>query len=171
MSKLGFSLAAAAALAIAGSASASELKGTPYTFSGTVTGATASCPYPAKTKLAGYTLIEKAYSYSPPTYRPKPDGFSGPQLIFSPNDTTQKMTMHIGNLPLHSGTVAGNSQIIVLPALGTIKGTYRGTFSLGSNGAFTLNYTSKFTHKGVLCTTTYDLDFKAGIPTKLLNLL
>jgi hypothetical protein len=171
MLKFGLSLAITTMLGVAGTASASDLSGTPYTFSGSVISATASCPYAAKTKLAGYTLVKKAYVYRPPTYQPKPDGFSGPQLIFSPGGTADKITMKIGNLPLRSGTISGNLSLIALPNLSRIKGTYKGAFHINANNTFTLNYTSKFLHKGALCTTTYDLSFKVGIPAKFLNLL
>lgn len=171
MSKLGLPLAIVIALGAAGNASAFQLKGTPYTFTGSVTSATPSCPYAAKTKLAGYTLIQNDYNYPPPNYQPKLAGFRGPALIFSPGGTADKVTMKIDNLPLRSGAISGNAAVIVLPNLGTIKGTYKGTMSISPNKTFTLNYTSKFTNKGALCTTTFDIAFKIGIPTKLLDLL
>jgi hypothetical protein len=171
MIKLRLALAVTFLLSAAGHSSAYGIGGTPYTFTGSVTSATASCPYAAKTALAGYTLVQKNYAYLPPTYQPTLAGFGGPQMIFSPGGTADKITMKIGSLPLHSGAISGSETIIVLPSLTPIKGTYKGTFSLSPSGAFSLSYTSKFTNKGVLCTTTYDLSFTVGIPAKFLNLL
>jgi hypothetical protein len=171
MSKLGLLLATMIAFGAAHDASAFELKGTPYTFAGSVISATAACPYKAKAKLAGYTLLDKRYNYLPPKYQPIAAGFSGPALIFSPGGTAEKSTMKIGNLPLRSGAVSGSSQVILLPDLTVIKGTYKGTFSVKTGGGFTLNYTSIFKNKSAICTTTYDLTFAVGVPAHLLNLL
>jgi hypothetical protein len=172
MSKLVLLLATAITLGAAGSASAYENRGSvPYTFTGTVVAATAACPYKAKTALSGYTVLNKQYAYSPPKYQPTPDGFSVTALIFSPGGTALKSTMKLGNLPARSGSVSGKEQVIFFPDLSTIKGSYKGTFSLRSATAFNLNYTNTFTYKGESCTTTYDLSFAVGVPSKFLNLL
>ncbi len=61
--KFAFLAVSALALAATSNASASQIKGTPYTFTGSVVTATAGCPYAAKAKLAGYTLINFTNEY------------------------------------------------------------------------------------------------------------
>jgi hypothetical protein len=174
MSKLRFLLTTIVALGAVGNASAFEVKGTPYNFTGSVISASAACPYKAKAQLAGYTLLKKNYTYvykPPNSYSDVFSGYKGPVLIFSPGVGVEKSVMKIDNLPKNSGTISGQARILLLPNIGTIKGTYKGTISIKPNGIFTLNYTSTFPNKNAICTTTYDLSFAIGVPTKLLDLL
>ena len=171
MAKLGLLLAIPLAMTVAGTASASPLHGTPYTFTGSVTSASSACPYAAKAKLAGYTLLAKRYTYSPPNYQPKLAGYSGPELIFSPGSTAQKMTIKLDNLPLRSGAISGHEQILLLPNITQVAGTYKGTMNVGAT-TLGLTFTSAFKDKGGKeCTTTFEISFKSGIPTKFLDLL
>jgi hypothetical protein len=163
----------AVAAGIAGDASASQLKGTPYTFTGSVITATASCPYAAKAKLAGYTLINPSYIYSyTPTggYKQTPI-IAGPALVFSPGGTAGKLVMKIGNLPAHTGASAGKAEIVLLPSTAVVDATYTGSFTVNADSTYGLTYTVSYRNAGKNCTTKYELALKKGLPANLYNLL
>ena len=161
-------LTALTAVAATG-ASASSLKGTPYTFTGSVVTATAECDYPAKAKLAGYTLISLQDEFQP-KHQPK-QVIAKPSLVFSPGGNAHKLAMRLEDLPAHSGALSGKAGIVFLPSTNGVNGTYKGSIDVAANKSFTLIYTLTYKKPAGTCTTKYNLSFAKGLPANLFNLL
>jgi hypothetical protein len=161
-------LTALTAIAATG-ASASGIKGTPYTFTGSVVTATAACDYPAKAKLAGYTLVSFQNDYGPKGQVKQV--VAHPSLMFSPGGAAHKLAMRLEDLPAHSGAMSGKAAIVFLPSTETVTGTYKGSVDVAANKSFTLIYTLTYKKAAGSCTTKYNLSFAKGLPTNLLNLL
>lgn len=161
-------LTALTAVAATG-ASASSLKGTPYTFTGSVVTATAACDYPAKASLAGYTLVSVQNNYGPKGQVKQV--IAHPSLMFSPGGTAHKLAMRLDDLPAHTGAVSGSAGIVLLPSTNGLNGTYKGSIDVAADKSFTLIYTLTYKKAGGTCTTKYNLSFAKGLPTNLFNLL
>jgi predicted secreted Zn-dependent protease len=161
-------LTALTAIAATG-ASASGIKGTPYTFTGSVVTATGACDYPAKAKLAGYTLINFQNEYGPKGQVKQV--IAHPSLIFSPGGNANKLAMRLEDLPAHTGALSGNASIVLLPSTNGLNGTYKGSIDVAANKSFTLVYTLTYKKASGNCTTKYNLSFAKGLPTNLFNLL
>jgi hypothetical protein len=161
-------LTALTAVAATG-ASASSLKGTPYTFTGSVVTATAACDFPAKAKLTGYTLISFQDEFQP--RKPPKQIIAKPSLMFSPGGAAHKLAMKLEDLPAHSGAMSGKASIVFLPSTNTVAGTYKGNIDVAANKSFDLIYTLTYKKAAGNCTTKYNLSFTKGLPTNLFNLL
>jgi hypothetical protein len=154
---------------IATGASASQIKGTPFTFAGSVDSTSAACPYPNKAPLAGYTLIHiKKEYFRNGSYK---SVIAGPELIFSPGGAAKKITMKLDNIPDQTSLTSGKATIVLLPSTEILTGTYKGNVTVNQNGSFVLKYNLTLkTSKGT-CSTAYTLSFARGLPKNLYDLL
>jgi hypothetical protein len=139
----------------------------PFTFTGTVASATSSCPYAAKAKLAGYTLVTGFQQFGTPsgTFT----GSKGFDLVFSPGGKLPKTVLNLGGFTLapHGVAASGALKAFALPSTNEGNGSYVIALTFDSKSQFS----SKLTVKYGTCSAVYNLSFAKGIPTNLLNIL
>jgi hypothetical protein len=139
----------------------------PFTFTGTVATAAASCPYAARTQLAGYTLVTGFQQFRTPsgTYT----GSKGFGLVFSPGGKLPKTVLNVGGFTLapHAASASGALKAFALPSTNQANGSY----FIALNFVSKTQFSSKLTIKYGGCVAVYNLAFSKGLPANLLNLL
>jgi hypothetical protein len=144
----------------------------PYTFTGSVTSATGPCPYAAKAKLAGYTLLSKVYVYTGPN-APVFVSLGSLKLVLSPGGTAPKTGLGLNNVDMPNGgtRAAGTGSLIYVPSTDSAPLTYVFKATYATAKSFSAVATLAITTPTGVCKTVYDLTFTKGLPANLSNLL
>jgi hypothetical protein len=144
----------------------------PYTFTGSVTSASGPCPYAAKAKLAGYTLLSKVYVYAPPNSLPFVS-LGSLKLVVSPGGTAPKTGLGLNYVDMPNGgtRAAGTGSLIYVPSTESAPLAYVFKATYSSAKSFSAVATLAITTSTGVCKTVYDLTFTKGLPANLSNLL